>query len=145
MLEYYGISFRLIGGEKVKKVELDRGKGKPTRWKELKDIRLDLSGFSEFERLVYQRVREIPKGRVSTYKEIACAIGRKTACRGVGNALAKNPFIIVVPCHRVIRSDMRLGGFSKGTEIKKQLLEREGIEFTNNKVKSKYLFRFCHL
>ncbi len=82
---------------------------------------------SEFERLVYGKTKEIPRGRVSTYKEIAKAIGRPDAHRAVGNALNRNPTPIEVPCHRVIRSDKKLGGFSKGPDVKKRLLEREGV------------------
>ena len=74
---------------------------------------------------------KIPKGETRTYKEIAKAIGKPNSSRAVANACAKNPYPIVVPCHRVIRSDGLIGGYSGigGTKRKKELLEREGIKF----------------
>ncbi len=85
---------------------------------------MELSGFQQ---KVYGATRRIPRGQVSTYKEIALAIGKPGAARAVGNALNKNPFPIEVPCHRVVRSDLKLGGFSKGPREKKRLLEKEGV------------------
>jgi methylated-DNA-[protein]-cysteine S-methyltransferase len=89
---------------------------------------------TEFERLVYEKTSEIPKNRISTYGEIAKAISRPGAARAVGNSLNKNPTPIVVPCHRVIRSDMTLGGFAKGTDAKKQLLIAEGMKIVGYQV-----------
>lgn len=85
-----------------------------------------------FEMLVYQVVRTIPKGRVSTYGAVAKQAGRGTA-RSVGSALARNPFAPEVPCHRVVRADGSLGGFNGETEgpemtRKTRLLESEGVE-----------------
>ena len=97
---------------------------------------------TDFERAVLEKVREIPKGRVTTYKEVARAVGVKRAARAVGNALAKNPFLVLIPCHRVIKSDLSLGGYSQGAEIKKELLESEGIEFKGNKANPEFLFRW---
>lgn len=98
--------------------------------------------FSEFEKEVFEKVRQIPRGRAATYREVARAIARENAARAVGNALAKNPFPIIIPCHRVIKSDLSLGGFSRGKKMKKKLLESEGVEFEGDKVKSKFLFTF---
>ena len=80
---------------------------------------------SEFCRKVYNIVRSIPRGRVMTYAEVARAIGKPKAARAVGNALNKNrnPEI---PCHRVIRSDGKIGGYNKGTKLKIRLLQSEG-------------------
>ncbi len=89
---------------------------------------------TEFQRLVYEKTREIPSGKVSTYKEIARAIGKPKAFRVVGNALNKNPTLIDVPCHRVVRSDLRIGGFSKGSSAKSELLKIEGISIRNGKI-----------
>ena len=69
----------------------------------------------------------IPRGRVSSYGLIAARIGSPGGARAVGRALATNPFPIVVPCHRAIRSDGRLGGFQGGAGMKRALLEQEGI------------------
>ncbi|SRR6056297_646999 len=83
---------------------------------------------SDFEKQVLKKVKEIPKGKVSTYKELASSLGKPRASRAVANALAKNRDLIKVPCHRVIRSDGFLGGYVLGTEKKIRLLKKEGIE-----------------
>ena len=71
----------------------------------------------------------IPRGSVSTYGLIAAHVGVPGGARAVGNALASNPFPLIVPCHRAIRSDLHIGGFQSGTEMKRALLEKEGIIF----------------
>ena len=75
---------------------------------------------------------DVPRGWVSMYKRIANKIGIPKGARVVGNDLAKNPFPIVIPCHRAIKSNGELGGFQGGIEMKRALLEMEGIEFSNN-------------
>lgn len=90
-------------------------------------IRLDLC--SAFQQSVLRADHAIPRGRVSTYGCIAGYIGQPGAARAVGTALATNPFPIVVPCHRVLRSNGHLGGFGGGLAMKKALLAMEGIEF----------------
>ena len=79
----------------------------------------------KFEEAVYAKVREIPRGRVATYKEVAIAIEKGKSFRAVGNALNRNPYLTAVPCHRVVRSDLKIGGFSKGIRAKKKLLTEE--------------------
>lgn len=81
---------------------------------------------SEFEKKVYDAVLKIPKGEVRTYKWVAAKIGRPRAVRAVGNALNKNPYPGIVPCHRVIRSDGSIGGFAKGPARKRKMLKAEG-------------------
>jgi methylated-DNA-[protein]-cysteine S-methyltransferase len=78
-----------------------------------------------FQKEVWRFVHKIPFGETMTYSEVARGISRKFAQRAVGNALAKNPLLIVIPCHRVIKSDGSLGGFSAGIETKRELLEFE--------------------
>ena len=78
-----------------------------------------------FRQKVYNIVRRIPKGKTMTYGQVAAAIGQPRAARAVGNALNKNPFAPMVPCHRVIRSDGSVGGFAGGSQKKLQLLKRE--------------------
>jgi O-6-methylguanine DNA methyltransferase len=85
---------------------------------------------SDFEQKVYEEVKKIPRGEVRTYAEIAQAIGHRKAYRAVGNALNKNPDLKTIPCHRVIRSDGKLGGYRYGSKKKKTLLEREGAFLT---------------
>ncbi|MFH1910729.1 MAG: MGMT family protein, partial [Pseudomonadota bacterium] len=72
---------------------------------------------------------EIPRGRVMTYGGLAAKLGLPGGARAVGNALAGNPFPLVIPCHRVVRSGGDLGGFGGGTDMKKALLMLEGVVF----------------
>ncbi len=87
-----------------------------------------------FSSLVLELIKRIPKGRVSTYSDIAKALGNPKASRVVGNALNKNPHPIIVPCHRVVRSDGTIGGYAFGQKEKIGLLESEGIRIINGKV-----------
>jgi methylated-DNA-[protein]-cysteine S-methyltransferase len=90
-------------------------------------IRLDLC--SKFQQKVLRAEHGIPRGRVSTYQRIAKHLGYDNAARAVGGALANNPFPIIVPCHRAIRSDGTLGGYQGGLEMKRTLLKMEGVFF----------------
>ena len=87
---------------------------------------LDLSCGTPFQRLVWQALREIPVGETRTYGEIARDIGRPRAVRAVGAACGANPVPLLVPCHRVLAANGKLGGFSGGPEWKPRLLRREG-------------------
>lgn len=89
------------------------------------DVAVDLRGFTDFERRVYDAARRIPYGETRTYGEIARAVGVPGAARAVGNALGKNPAAIVIPCHRVVASN-GLGGFTGGLAWKRRLLRLEG-------------------
>jgi methylated-DNA-[protein]-cysteine S-methyltransferase len=80
-----------------------------------------------FQQAVLRAEHAIPRGSVSTYRLLARHLGRPSAARAVGNALACNPFPIIVPCHRAIRSDRTLGGYQGGLKMKRALLETEGI------------------
>ena len=84
---------------------------------------------TKFQLKVWNFLKKIPKGTVKTYSEVAKAIRKPLAIRAVANAIAKNPYPIQIPCHRVIRSDGSLGGYSGvgGVKKKKNLLKREGI------------------
>ena len=73
-------------------------------------------------------MKRIPKGQVRTYKEVAQAIGRPKAFRAVGNALNQNPDLKTIPCHRVVRSDGKVGGYRYGTKRKQKLLREEGVK-----------------
>lgn len=81
---------------------------------------------------VYEMLRTIPVGMVSTYGDLAKALGKPSASRHIGRILSKNPNPIVVPCHRVVKSDGNLGGFALGISKKKELLEEEGVLFAND-------------
>lgn len=98
-------------------------KGKPGR------LPLDFSGLTAFQQAVLEKAAEIPTGEVRPYGWIAKEIGKPGAVRAVGSALAKNPVPVVVPCHRVVRSDGQLGNYSLGdSHNKRVLLEAEGLD-----------------
>lgn len=92
------------------------------------DLPVDLRVGTSFQRKVLESIRKIPFGGVACYKDVAEDIGRPGAQRAVGNALGRNPVAIVVPCHRVIASGGKLGGYTGGLDIKKTLMRIEGIE-----------------
>jgi len=89
----------------------------------------------KFADKVYKLCKKIPKGRVSTYKEIGNALGGKGQIyRAVGVALNRNPHAPIVPCHRVVNSDARVGGFAHGTDKKIKMLKKEGVKIRDCKV-----------
>ena len=84
---------------------------------------------TKFQLKVWKYLKTIPKGKVKTYKQVAIAIKNPKSARAVANACAKNPYAPKIPCHRVIRSDGKLGGYSGpgGIKTKKKLLKSEGF------------------
>ena len=93
----------------------------------LGSVRLELC--SQFQQRVLRAEHGIPRGSVSTYQRIAKYLGNRNGARAVGTALATNPFPIIIPCHRAIRSDGTLGGYQGGLGMKQTLLKMEGILF----------------
>jgi methylated-DNA-[protein]-cysteine S-methyltransferase len=104
---------RYFRGEKVPKLR------QADRWLKEADI-------PDFHRRVYKEMRRVPRGKVTTYGELAEAAGAPRAARAVGNACANNPLPVIVPCHRVLRSDGSIGGFGGNPHLKRTLLELEG-------------------
>jgi methylated-DNA-[protein]-cysteine S-methyltransferase len=94
---------------------------------DFRDVRIDLEGLSAFQRDVLHQCRQIPYGKTVTYGELAAKAGYPRAARAVGNCLAANRVPLIIPCHRVVASDGRAGGFSApgGTEMKRRLLALE--------------------
>lgn len=92
------------------------------------DLKLDLEGCSDFQMAVFGALREIPYGSLESYGELAREFGGSEHARAVGRAVGSNPIPIIIPCHRVVRNDGRLGGFSGGLERKAALLRLEGID-----------------
>ena len=84
---------------------------------------------SIFQIKVWKYLKTIPKGKIRTYKQVALGINRPKSARAVANACAKNPYAPKIPCHRVVRSDGTLGGYSGkgGIKTKKKLLKKEGF------------------
>ncbi len=88
---------------------------------------------NSFNARVYEALKKVPKGRVTTYKEIGRYVSSK-GYRAIGNVLNKNPNSPIVPCHRVVNSDARIGGFAFGIDKKIKLLAEEGVEVRNMKI-----------
>ena len=87
-----------------------------------------------FQRRVLVAEFGIPRGSISSYRNIASHLGNSKAYRAVGNSLAMNPFPIIIPCHRAIRMNGSLGGYQGGLEMKRKLLEMEGIVICGERV-----------
>jgi len=105
----------------------------------LEMVRMDLC--SGFQQGVLRAEHGIPRSALATYQGIARHVGSPAGARAVGNALANNPFPIIVPCHRAIRSDGTLGGYQGGITMKRALLEMEGIDFDDTgRVATKVFF-----
>jgi methylated-DNA-[protein]-cysteine S-methyltransferase len=127
-------------------MEIDKIAGLIHAFLEGEDIKfslslVDISLFTKFQQSVLQAQYAVPRGSVTTYHLLAAYVGVPGAARAVGNVMAANPFPLIIPCHRTVRSDLRPGGFQSGVEMKKGLLEREGIVFDDTgKVKCPSLY-----
>lgn len=135
------VKIELLTDKKVKKDAILKTNNYPLVIKELfaffdlyfkgrKDVKFSLTylcldGVTEFSRSVLLELKKVPFGDVISYKDLATATGYPKGCRAVGNVMNKNPFPIIFPCHRVIKSDGSLGGFAGGQKIKKYLLKHE--------------------
>ena len=95
---------------------------------------------NDFAHKIYIALLTIPRGKVTTYKALANAVGTN-AYRAVGSAMHKNPYAPQVPCHRVINNDGRIGGFAYGSDRKITLLQEEGINIENDKVPEEFILR----
>jgi O-6-methylguanine DNA methyltransferase len=100
-----------------------------------------LENVSEFRKRVYVQLLRIPRGKVTTYGAIAKKLGSKKQSRAVGTAVATNPISLIIPCHRVLPSSLRVGNYgmpgrdpTEGGPIKRALLKREGVKFIEDKV-----------
>ena len=121
---------------KIKKLFFSYFNGNKTDFSEVPFI---LSG-TKFQIDVWRMLTYIPYGTVVTYNDIAKALAKKygikkMSAQAVGQAVAHNPLPIIIPCHRVVGSSNNLGGYSKGIELKKRLLELEGIDVTKYRIK----------
>jgi methylated-DNA-[protein]-cysteine S-methyltransferase len=94
--------------------------------------KLDLRETTSFQQRVWKATQTIPYGETRSYAQLAGQLGQDKAARAVGQALSKNPLPIIIPCHRVVNSDGRLGGFSAGLKLKKYLLCLEARKQTNS-------------
>ena len=83
---------------------------------------------------IYKKLLEVPKGKVTTYGELAKAVGLKNGQRAVGKIMNKNPYPVIIPCHRVVMSTGKIGGYAYGENVKTKMLNDEGIEIENGKI-----------
>ena len=83
---------------------------------------------------IYKKLLEVPKGQITTYGELAKAVGLKNGQRIIGKIMNKNPYPVLVPCHRVVMSTGKIGGYAYGEHIKIKLLNDEGIQIKNGKI-----------
>lgn len=99
---------------------------------------------NDLDRLVYRKLLKVPKGKVTTYGELAKAVGLQNGQRAIGRIMNKNPFPVIIPCHRVVKSDGKVGGYFYGQKVKTKMLSDEGITIKNGKVRDweKSVFRF---
>lgn len=88
----------------------------------------------KLEEKVYKKLLEVPPGKVTTYGELAKAVGLKNGQRLIGKIMNKNPYPVIVPCHRVIKSDGKIGGYAWGEKIKINMLLKEGVKIKNGKI-----------
>ena len=92
---------------------------------------------------MYEKLLQVPKGKVTTYSELAKAVGLKNGQRAIGRIMSKNPFPVIVPCHRVILSNGKIGGYAWGEKIKTNMLSKEGIKIKKGKIlDSDNIYRF---
>ena len=97
----------------------------------------------KLEDKVYKKLLEVPPGMVTTYGELARAVGLKNGQRVIGRIMNKNPYPVIVPCHRVIKSNGKIGGYAWGEKIKTNMLSKEGVKIRNGKITDlEMIFRF---
>jgi len=96
------------------------------------------------EQKVYKKLLEVPKGKITTYSELSKAVGIKNGQRFIGNVMNKNPYPAIIPCHRVVKSDGSIGGYTYGKKVKTKMLTQEGVKIKHGKVIdwNKRLYRF---
>jgi methylated-DNA-[protein]-cysteine S-methyltransferase len=102
---------------------------------------LAMDTLPNYYRKIYRILQNVPRGKVISYGGLAKAAGSGRAARAVGNAMKNNPFPLIVPCHRVIKSDRGLGGFGGGVALKEKILLKEGVLLKNGKVEWTSLVR----
>ena len=86
------------------------------------------------EQQVYKKLTEVPQGKVTSYGELAKAVGLKNGQRIIGQIMKKNPYPVIIPCHRVVKSDGKVGGYAFGGDIKTNMLQKEGLTIHDGKI-----------
>ncbi len=93
---------------------------------------------------VYKKLLQVPKGKITTYGELAKAVGLQNGQRAIGKIMNKNPYPVIIPCHRVVSSNGTIGGYAFGQDVKTNMLTKEGIKIYNRKILDfeKIIYRF---
>ncbi len=93
---------------------------------------------------VYKKLLQVPKGKITTYGELAKAVGLQNGQRAIGKIMNKNPYPVIIPCHRVVSSNGTVGGYAFGQDVKTNMLIKEGIKIHNGKILDfgKIIYRF---
>jgi len=86
------------------------------------------------DKKIYKKLLEVPEGKITTYGELAKAVGIKNGQRAVGRIMNKNPYPVIIPCHRVVKSDGKVGGYAYGQKVKINMLSKEGIKIKEDKI-----------
>lgn len=97
-----------------------------------------------FDKKVYKKLLEVPKGKITTYSQLAKAIGLPNGQRSIGRIMNNNPYPVIIPCHRVVNSNGKIGGYAFGQDVKTNMLAKEGIKIKNGKILNfgKTIYRF---
>lgn len=98
----------------------------------------------KLDQAVYKKLLLVPKGKVTTYGDLAKAVGIENGQRVIGQIMKRNPHPVIIPCHRVVKSDGKIGGYFYGDKVKTKMLTDEGVVINNGKIKDwdKTIFRF---
>ena len=88
------------------------------------------------EERIYKKLLQVPYGKITTYGELSRSVGLKNGQRVVGQIMKKNPFPVIIPCHRVVKSNGDIGGYAFGINVKKTMLSKEGICIKNDKIEN---------
>ena len=96
------------------------------------------------EQKIYKKLLEVPKGQITTYGDLAKAVGLKNGQRIIGKIMNKNPYPVLIPCHRVVMSTGKIGGYAYGKDVKTKMLSNEGVQIKNGRIENfnKKLFVF---
>ena len=84
--------------------------------------------------MIYKKLLQVPRGKITTYGELSKAVGLRNGQRVVGRIMNKNPYPVIIPCHRVVNSNGQIGGYAYGPDVKNNMLNKEGIEIQNGKI-----------
>jgi len=84
--------------------------------------------------MIYKKLLQVPRGKITTYGELSKAVGLRNGQRVVGRIMNKNPYPVIIPCHRVVNSNGQIGGYAYGPDVKTNMLNKEGIEIQNGKI-----------